>query len=213
MSGAVAAVKPSRRWTWAMPILTLLAGAAIGTLFGATARAPEPETRPTLRRVSFRRGSIVNARFAPDGQTIVYAGAFARDPIRLYSTRGQRDPTGWEVIGTLARVSLGGGAPREILEDVLEADWSPDGRQLAVVRDRTGMRRLEYPIGTELYATAGYFIHIRVSRDGDHIAFLDHPVRGDKAGTIAIVNTSKCWTWPPDAARRGENWLPPTLPA
>ncbi len=221
MSGAVAAVKPARRWAWTVPILTLLAGAAIGATFTATtAKAPESGTRLMLKRVSFRRGSIVSARFAPDGQTIVYSGAFARDPIRLYSTRidspesrlldlpqsglhaisasgdvaiavGQRNAPGWEKVGTLARVPLGGGAPREILENVLEADWSPDGRQLAIVHDAGGMRRLEYPIGTELYATAGYISHIRVSRQGDQIAFLDHPVRGDNAGTVAVVDTEK----------------------
>ena len=33
-----------------------------------------------------------------------------------------------EYFGTLATVSLGGGAPREILENVEEADWSKDSR-------------------------------------------------------------------------------------
>jgi len=35
--------------------------------------------------------------------------------------------------GVLARVPLGGGAPRELVPDVEGADWSPDG-QIAVVR-------------------------------------------------------------------------------
>ena len=34
--------------------------------------------------------------------------------------------------GTLAQVSMLGGAPREILEDVQWADWGPDGASLAV---------------------------------------------------------------------------------
>jgi hypothetical protein len=49
--------------------------------------------------------------------------------------------------GTLARVSLAGGVPRELVENVVAADWDPEGRELAVVRDG----RLEYPIGHELY--------------------------------------------------------------
>jgi hypothetical protein len=42
--------------------------------------------------------------------------------------------------GTLARTPLVGGAPREVLENVQWADWSPDGTQFAVVvmsRDET----------------------------------------------------------------------------
>ena len=35
--------------------------------------------------------------------------------------------------GTLARMPLAGGAPREIFEGVREADWSPDGSQLAII--------------------------------------------------------------------------------
>ena len=40
---------------------------------------------------------------------------------------GSKGAAGWETVGTLARAPLGGGAPREILEQVMEADWSPDG--------------------------------------------------------------------------------------
>ncbi len=47
--------------------------------------------------------------------------------------------------GTLARMPLGGGAPREVLEDVREADWSPDGEGLAIIREVDGKERLEYP--------------------------------------------------------------------
>ena len=55
---------------------------------------------------------------------------------------------GWEYDGTLARASLGGGAPREVLENVKEADWAPDGRTQAIVRDVVGGRqRLEFPVG------------------------------------------------------------------
>ena len=54
--------------------------------------------------------------------------------------------------GTLARVgATGGAAPRELLEGVQFADWSPDGRDLAVVRAVSGRTRLEMPIGKVLY--------------------------------------------------------------
>ena len=40
--------------------------------------------------------------------------------------------------GRLARISIAGGAPRDILDDVQYADWSPDGKDLAIIRDVGG---------------------------------------------------------------------------
>src|SRR5258708_17875756 len=90
--------------------------------------------------------------------------------------------------GMLARMPAGGGAPREILDAVNEADWSPDGQQLAVIREEGGFSRIEYPIGKLLYKTPGWISHMRVSLDGKHVAFLDHPAHGDDAGGPAVVN-------------------------
>ncbi len=92
--------------------------------------------------------------------------------------------------GTLARVPLGGGAPREVLDGVEWADWSPDGNSFVVVRDLGGQNRLEYPIGKVLYKTAGWVSHPRISPDGKWIAFLDHPQRRDDQGFVAIVDTA-----------------------
>src|SRR5260370_32539810 len=90
--------------------------------------------------------------------------------------------------GTLARVPLGGGAPREVLDDVQWADWSPDGTNLAIVRDYNGQNRLEYPVGKVLYQTAGWISHPRFSPNGKLIAFLDHQQRRDDAGSVATVD-------------------------
>jgi Tol biopolymer transport system component len=94
----------------------------------------------------------------------------------------------WVSDGRLARVALSGSAPREILESVVAADWSPDGANLAIVRDVAGRNRLEYPVGRVLYETAGWVSHPRVSREGDRVAFLDHPVRGRDAGAVALAD-------------------------
>ena len=58
--------------------------------------------------------------------------------------------------GILSRVPLEGGSPREMLKDVHEADWTPDGQDLAVVHDVAERHRLEFPPGHVLYATAGW---------------------------------------------------------
>jgi Tol biopolymer transport system component len=77
--------------------------------------------------------------------------------------------------GTLARVPLAGGTPRELVKDVQSADWSPDGTQLAVSRwvEGKGVYRVEYPVGVVLYQSENRIIVVRVSPAGDRVAFLE----------------------------------------
>jgi Tol biopolymer transport system component/predicted Ser/Thr protein kinase len=173
---------------------------------------------PLYHEITFRRGEIRSARFAPDGQTILYSAAWQGNPVETFSARqgmvesrslglGRTEllaisskgemalslgshPVGtWINVGTLARAPLAGGAPRPVLEDVEWADWSPDGNNLAVVRNVGGRDRLEYPIGKVLYETTGGWIsYPRVSPNGDYVAFMDHPNQGDDGGLIAVVD-------------------------
>ena len=176
-------------------------------------------TPPTYRQLTFRGGTIRMARFAPDGKTIVYSAAWEGNPTELYTTRPESPESRTiglsqaEVLsissegemavllhshnvdpyinsGTLGRVPLGGGAPREILENVQWADWSPDGTNFAVVREFGGQSRLEYPIGKVLYQTGGWISHPRVSPNNDMVAFIEHPVQRDDAGSVAVVDLS-----------------------
>jgi serine/threonine protein kinase/Tol biopolymer transport system component len=176
-------------------------------------------TPPTYHQLTFRGGTIRMARFAPDGKNIVYSAAWEGNPIELLVTRPDSpesrpfglskaevlsiSPEGEMAVllnshnidpyintGTLGRVPLGGGAPREVLENVQWADWSPDGTNFAVVREFGGLSRIEYPIGKVLYQTGGWFSHPRVSPKGDVVAFIEHPVRRDDAGSIAVVDLS-----------------------
>lgn len=95
--------------------------------------------------------------------------------------------------GTLARMTLEG-APKPWLEGVREADWSPDGTTLAVVRDVNGRDALEYPIGTKLYEASGYLSDPRVSPDGTRVAFMEHPARFDDRGYVKVVDGSRTVT-------------------
>ncbi len=171
---------------------------------------------PTFQRLTFRRGTILSARFAPDGQTVIYGASWDGQPCRLHSTRPESPESSalalpdaeilaisgsgqvalsldrhWDGrfiwSGTLAQVPLVGGAPREILEDVQWADWSPDGAALAVVRRVAGTCRVEYPIGNVLFETAGWASHVRVAPDGERVAFLHHPTQGDDGGGVVSV--------------------------
>jgi hypothetical protein len=53
-------------------------------------------------------------------------------------------------IGTLAQLSIGADAPRDLLDNVQDADWNPDGSALSVVHEVSGKSRVEYPIGKVL---------------------------------------------------------------
>ena len=49
-----------------------------------TALAAQP---PLYRQLTFRRGSIRSARFAPDGQTILYSAAWQGSPVDVFTAR------------------------------------------------------------------------------------------------------------------------------
>jgi WD40 repeat protein len=83
---------------------------------------------------------------------------------------------------------LTGGAPRDVADGVQEADWSPDGETMLVVRDVGGKSQLEYPMGKVLYQTSGHISYARLSPKADRIAFMDHPFPLDDAGTVAVVD-------------------------
>jgi len=88
--------------------------------------------------------------------------------------------------GTLARMPLGASAPREILEDVVTADWAPNGEDLAVIRQTPeGKHRLEYPIGHVLQES--FSINwIRVSPSGSLVAYVEDG--SDGRTTIGVVD-------------------------
>jgi eukaryotic-like serine/threonine-protein kinase len=197
-------------------VLIALAALAAAYLAGSRHGRRPP---PAFKRITFRSGTILNARFAPDGQTVFYGARWAGTPPTVYSVRADspesRDlgfgpaeilavsSTGQLAIslhprfigylresGTLAQVAIAGGAPRQLLDDVEAAEWSPDGKQLAVVRTVEGRCRLEYPIGKPIYTTIGWISHPRFNSRGDHIAFVDHPFVNDDRGSVAMIATN-----------------------
>src|SRR4029450_96924 len=99
---------------------------------------------------------------------------------------GRRYVDGFASSGTLAR-GAAGTAPREILEDVQDADWDGD-KEFAITRRVGGRHRLEWPIGRVLHSTAGWISHPRLSLKRDLIAFLEHPVYGDDRGAVVVID-------------------------
>jgi Tol biopolymer transport system component len=190
---------------------------------------------PVFHRMTFRRGILLGARFAPDGKTVVYSASWDGQPSDLFLTRAEggesksfglansrvlsvsrsgsiaidlrKEPVArWYVKGTLAEIPLLGGAPRPILEDVLDAGWSPDGKELAVVRDTGGKTVLEFPAGTRIDENPFGIASPSVSPDGRSVAYVrqtrgkDEIVVSDRSGkkrTLLEVPSDTSLVWHP----------------
>ncbi len=214
---SAAAVEAVRRGRRIGPWLVGAAAAIAAAFFLGRRTVPTVEP-PTFKQLTFRRGAVSSARFSPDGSTVIYGASWDGRPFEIFTSRPETPESrpyglpGADVLsisksgemalslnrhyasvfarsGTLARMSVAGGvAPREILEDVQYADWSPDGASLAIVRENGTQARLEYPVGKPVYQTAGWISDPRVSPGGDLVAFLDHPITDDDGGFVAVMD-------------------------
>jgi serine/threonine protein kinase/sugar lactone lactonase YvrE len=181
------------------------------------AKVPSSPRSLSFQPITFQQITIFRAQFAPDGRTIVFSAALSGNTPELFTVSldfpepRSLDLPGTQFLsvsrkgelavltgarhlnhrlfeGTLARVPMSGGAPREIQEGVREADWTPDGEDLAIVRSVEGQDRLECPLGAVLARGTGYLSDVRVSHDGRHIAFFEHPLRYDDRGVLVVID-------------------------
>lgn len=172
-----------------------------------------------FHRISYGKGAVRSARFGPDGRSILYGAAWNGKPTQLFWAQAQspesrqyplpdadildvspegelailinrRAGVGWIGRGTLATMPIAGGAPRELLENVQDADWDYAGKNLAIVHWAGRRCNLEFPIGTVLYGVTGghWLSDVRVSPRGDSLAFLEHPLEGDDAGVVEVID-------------------------
>ncbi len=207
--------------------MTALAAVAVAALFAAavwavgSGRRDSAASVPTPRfiPVTFRAGTLTAARFAPDGDSIVYSAAWGVDPYGLYMTRRDNveskrlDVPNAKLLGVSASGELAflrgpqsslrllnpgfgtllrvslGGAPRPLLDDVIAADWKPGGNELAVVR----RGQVEFPVGTQIHGQHR-FRHVRVHPDGQRLALVEGPGRDAEgrqvAGAIVLLDRS-----------------------
>ena len=220
----------------------IIAGALIGAglvaavSVGAWILRPGDMSQPSYQRLTFGRGIISSARFAPDGQTVVFSAAWDARPYEVFSARlGSTESRSLGLangrilsvsstgemavllgpqsflggIGTLARASLAGGLPREVLERVTEADWGPDGA-LAVVKRGKNKMELEFPVGTKVHEARSIW-SMRVSPKGDRVAFFESSAPGiGGTGEVVVVDRSlKTTTLAKPLIALGLAWSPP----
>jgi serine/threonine protein kinase/Tol biopolymer transport system component len=187
---------------WRRRSLLIAAAVALAVLFGASGRyvgmrqVVSQISQRSYQPLTFRRGTITGARFAPDSKTVYYSAAFGADESRVFRTSIdggvesdllKHVPSAFILSvshqnelavlltnrhnqsaspGMLARVPALGGTPRPLLEGITDADWLPDSESLAV---RYVDGRLEFPMGHQIPVGARM---PRVSPDGKLVAFI-----------------------------------------
>jgi len=220
-------------WILAAMFATIAAGLLLFVL--RLGRAPTPLA---FHQLNFRREAVFQAAFAGEN-TVVYSAAASGNTPQIFTARPdypEPQPLGphgmallavsskgelavlldahylWYRLftGTLARMTLDGGAPREIQEGVRQADWSPDGSQLAIICEVAGKDRLEYPIGHVLREVSGFMSDVRFSPKGDRIAFFEHPRKWDDRGSVNTIDLAGNNTVLSDGywSERGLAWSP-----
>ena len=181
-----------------------------------TALAADSPAAREYQQLTYRHGRVTTARFTRDGGSVIYAAAWDDLPVSVYTARlggggtrglelpsadvlavsargelalslGRRYVDGFHQAGQLALVPLEGGEPRVLADAIQDADFTPDGRELAVVRRVGKAFRLELPAGKTLLEHPGWLSHPRVSPDGTRVAVLTHPSPDDDRGEVVVV--------------------------
>jgi serine/threonine protein kinase/Tol biopolymer transport system component len=215
-SAKVQAIEPKANRGWLPWAATAVIALALITAAWMTGRSSAKRPQPKFTRLTYEHGYPSIARFAKDGQTIIYSAQWNNEPLRIYSVRTEfpqstkidlpsagllaLSPNGdmevtldpgqdsWFITGTMAQAQMAGGTPRAQQKDVIAADYAPDSKTLAITRRSNGRVQLEYPEGKVLYATAGYLDYVRVSPSGKQVAFAEHAVLGDDRGWVSVVD-------------------------
>ena len=187
----------------------LAAAMAVLAVAGAAAVIAWPRREaaavPSFQRLTFRRGTVARARFAPGGRTIVYSALWDGSGPEVYSTLPGATESrsllpGAVVLAvspsgelaclsvpdqTLTLAMLSGGAPRASLEGVKDVDWTDDGSAMLVLRTAG---HIELPAGTLLYRPPPeHRIEFpRFSPGGEAIAFVER--RPDQRASLRLVD-------------------------
>jgi len=206
--------------------------AAAGTWGFAARRSASPSAAPSFQRVTFQRGNILHGRFAPDGQTVLYSASWEGSPTEVYSTRvdgTESRPLGLKKTdllavsstgellvlvgsdalkspggtGTLARVPLSGGAPRELVEKVHAADWLAGGAVAVQRHIDIDHDELQIPAGTHRLDYSGSAP--RSTRDARRIAIARQTGAG---GEIVVLDDAGKTLWSVPAHTLQLAWHP-----
>ncbi|MBZ5566163.1 MAG: protein kinase, partial [Acidobacteriia bacterium] len=203
-----------RSWRVALAAAALLVALAVAGGWVLGRRGSNNEA-PEFHQLTFDLGLIYSARFAADGQSIYYSAGWNGQPVQLYTTQpngpesrplgleksglfavsasqmavsiGCKDMFIGDCSGTLAVMPVSGGAPREVAENVISADWGPEGSELAAIRQVGDKFQVEFPLGKVIYESPRWLSFLRVSPRGDAVAFVAFSAPAADAGNVVIL--------------------------
>ena len=243
MAPAESVARP-RRAVWGALAGAALTGAAVAAAARAAA-APRIWPRPEVAKywpVTYLRGVVSTARFAPDGESIVYSASWQGEPYGVFHGRveGRGDARDLQLKDgrvlsisragemavlfgpqniqqafgerTLAQVPMAGGARRDLLTGIVDADWIPGTDTMAVVRDpgNGALWTVEFPAGTTVHEARAAW-SLRVSPDGSRVAFFEGEVifgGGPQMAVTVVDRSGNKTTLARDLTGIGLAWAP-----
>ena len=230
--------RPRRAALWGAVAGAVVLAAALAVT--VPSMSPRPAA-PEYRQVTYRKGAVSSARFTPDGQSFVYSASWEGQPYAAFLGRpespdvrnlqledarilsisragdmavlfGPQDIARAFGVRTMARIPMAGGARRDLLTGVVDADWIPGTEALAVIRDPGSGRPwiVEFPVGTPVHEARAAW-SLRVSPDGSRVAFFEGPLLFDSATEAMITVLDRAGhksTVARDLAGIGLAWTP-----
>jgi hypothetical protein len=120
-SKSVPQPRARRAWLpWAATALGMLAmGAAVWTVARWSAARPQPK----FTRLTYQQGYLSNARFAKDGQTVIYSAQWNTDPLQVYSVRTEFPQSTKVDLPSAALLALSTGGDLELAVDPVHESW------------------------------------------------------------------------------------------
>ena len=203
------------RWRWVAIAMAAVIAALL--LFYAGRKTAHKEAG-VYKQLTFQRGFITRGRFSPDGESVFFTANWNGLGRRLYTGRAKalnwqsqsNEPlevvsvskdgdvlvlrnvqivSGFAIQATLAMIPATGGSPKDLMDGVQDADFSPDGKTIVVSRVVNGRYEIQSPPGTKLYQPAeGWASDVRFSPDGKSISFFEHPTMGDARGFVNVID-------------------------
>ncbi len=193
-----APAKTRRGLLLAGALLTLALGFGLSWLFLSSGKKPLPE----FERISHISRPIVAARFLPDGRNYAYSTLSEQGTHQLWVSREagpqlvavedakilavssagelaiiqhlRKVPGSWMDTGKLVRVFPDGTA-KEVLDNVLSADWTPGGKELCAItlarQDGSNEYRIEWPLGTVRYRSQTWIWEMDLAPDNRKLCF------------------------------------------
>jgi hypothetical protein len=182
----------------------LIAAGGLGYQMGRKSAVSPPAA---YRKVSTGMATrVYAARFAADGESVVYTvrkpgglidlavvGLNDQSPrelnvagvVNLVAVSASNELAVFLKGNVLARLPLFDTIPRKLIEDVVDADWMPDGESMAIIRrEAAGQTRVEFPRG-KVVAKFEDATTVRVSPDGER-AVVAH-FEGSAYGYLTVL--------------------------